>query len=274
MIRSTRLAASLAVAFAFVLAAAAASGVDFNDRVLLEDTLERYGPAALADAEDSLADAEQALADAIEAGDQEEADRLENEVIPELQAAVERNGDFDGEVAMIVEQMSDAQVVAMNRALQNTRSNGIIPTLGLDELDRILDEDFSGRQIHSFVKAYREDAKFLAKAETFEEGSKQYAKFQAKALSQRDKFLGKVDRFDAGDLEVQPLDEASTGLAAKEARAQARAVARASARDAARGAAKSAARDEARKASKQQAKQLAKADNAKAAKGLAKGKNK
>lgn len=242
----------------------------FGDRVLLVETLDRHGAAALAGAQGDLADAEQSLADAIAAGDQEEVDRLTNEVIPALEAEVVRNENFAANVAAIVAGMSDEQVVALNRALQNTRSNGIVPTIGLDELQRIVDESFDDRQIHAFVMAYRENAKFLAKADRFDVDSKQYDRAVAKAQSQQDKFMGKVDRFAAASTN----DALAKSLAAKQTRKLARASMLSSADLAAKHAAKGFAKNEARKAAKKQAVTLAKQDRASETKGLAKGKKK
>lgn len=242
----------------------------FEDRVLLVETLDRYGSTALAHAQSDLADAEQALAEAIAAGDQEKADLLTNEVIPKLEEEVTRNVNFTENVAVIVDGLSEEQVIALNRALQNTRSNGIVPTMGLDELQRILDEEFNGHQIHAFVKAYRENAKFLAKAERFEVGSMQYERALAKAQNQQEKFLGKVDRF----AEPSTTDALALSLATKEARKHARHSARHSADLSAKHAAKGYAKNEARRAAKQQAVSLAKQERAKESKGLAKGKNK
>ena len=282
MIRPAILSSTAALAAAFLFLVAPASGVDFSDRDLLVDTLDRYADTALQIAQDELADANQALADAIAAGDAEEAERLETEVIPALEDAVARNENFDAEVAEIVDEMTDAQVVAMNRALQNTRNNGIVPTIGLEELQRVVNEGFNDDQIRSFVMAYRENAKFLAKAERFDEGSKQYDRAIAKAESKKDKFLGKVDRFAGpvvatlpeGDSARAALGDLTHSLAAKAARSQAKASARASAGHAAKSAAKDFAQNEARRAAKKQAVQLSKQDRAKGAKGLAKGKNK
>jgi hypothetical protein len=242
----------------------------FGDRVLLVETLDRYGDTALAGAQADLTEAEQALADAILAEDQEQVDRLTNEVIPALEAEVVRDENFAANVAAIVVGMSDEQVVALNRALQNTRSNGIVPTIGLDELQRIVDESFDDRQIHAFVMAYRENAKFLAKADRFGVDSKQYDRAVAKAQSKQDKFLGKVDRFAADSTN----DALAKSLAAKQTRKLARASALPSADLEAKHAAKGFAKNEARKTAKKQAVTLAKQDRASETKGLAKGKKK
>jgi hypothetical protein len=182
---------------------------------------------------------------------------------------------FEAEVRDLVEnEYTDEQVVALNRALNNTLNNGIVPLLGSEELQRIVDEDFNSKQIHEFVKAYREEAKFLAKAERFEEGSKQYTKAVEKAEKQKGKFLGKVERFADAEPVASDGDGLSdaTKVAEKEARAQAKAAAKASASDAALGAGKKPAKAEAKQAQKL-AKELAKEGRKKASKDL-KGKNK
>lgn len=265
MIRFPLLPTSLGALTALLLVVAPASAVDFGDRALLVDSLGRYGPTVLTKAQEDLAAAEMALADAIAAGDTVEQARLENEVLPVKQAALTRAENFDAEVAQIVDQLSDEQVMALNRSLQNTLGNGIVPTLDLAALERIAQEGFDDHQIQAFVMAYREEAKFLAKADRFDPDSRQYQMAMDQAASQKERFLAKVDRFGADGADGA-LGNAAAALAAKEARA----TARATSLEEAQGAARGLARAEARHA----AKALGGDDGASGPRGLAKGRKK
>jgi hypothetical protein len=252
------------------------------NRELLVDTLLRYEPEAIHDARNAVDDAMRDLEDAIEGGDPAEIEARENELGDAEQALDDAQGYYEAAIRERVygdpddpdaPALTDAQVAALNQSLHNTRSNGLVPAIGPDELDEIIDGMFGDRQIRAFTKAYEEEAKFLAKADRFDEDSKQHYEAIYRAEQQKSKFLAKVARFGAKVDGDAPAD-GDAELAAATAHHHAKAAARAAARDSARKAAKQLARAEARNDARKLARQLAKQERKSAAKGLAKGKQK
>jgi len=252
------------------------------DRELLVDTLLRYEPEAFVDARGAVEDARHDLETAIEGGDAAEIEAREKD-LGDAEAALETAGsDYEDAIRKRVygdpddpdaPALTDAQVAALNQSLHNTRSNGRVPAIGPEELDEIIAGMFDDKQIRAFTKAYEEEAKFLAKADRFDEGSKQHDKAIDRAEQQKSKFLEKVARIGAKNDADAPPDQ-TTEAAAFTAHQQAKAAARAAARDSARRSAKQLARAEARNDARKLARQLAKDERKSSAKGLAKGKNK
>ena len=246
------------------------------DRELLVDTLLRYEPMAVRDARNALEYARRDLAEAMEGGDPAEIEEREKDLTDAEGALETARSDYEAAIRERVygdpddpdaPSLTDAQVAALNQSLHNTRSNGLVPGIGPEELDEIIDGMFGDKQIRAFTKAYEEEAKFLAKADRFDEGSAQHDQAVYRAEAQKSKFLAKVTRFgETGDGTADP--------AAASAHHQAKAAARAAARDSARRAAKQLARSEARDDARKLARQLAKQERKSAAQGLAKGKQK
>lgn len=252
------------------------------DRELLVDTLLRYEPEAVRDARDAVEDARRDLYDALEGDDPAEIEARENDLRDAEEALDTAQDDYEDAIRDRVygdsddpdaPALTDAQVAALNQSLHNTLSNGLVPAIGPDELDEIIDGMFDDKQIRAFTKAYEEEAKFLAKAERFDENPKQHDKATHRAEEQKSKFLAKVARFGAKNDEDAPSDEPAE-LAAAAAHQQAKAAAHAAARDSARKAARQLARAEARSDARKLARQLVKQERKSAAQGLAKGKQK
>jgi hypothetical protein len=252
------------------------------DRELLVDTLLRYEPEAVHDARDAVDDAMRDLDDAMEGGDPAQIEAREKDLRDAEEALETAQGGYEDAIRERVygdpddpeaPALTDAQVAALNQSLHNTRSNGLVPAIGPEELDEIIEGMFGDRQIRAFTKAYEEEAKFLAKADRFDEDSKQHDGAIYRAEQQKSKFLAKVARFGVKNGEGAPADETAE-LAAATAHHHAKAAARAAARDSARKAAKQLARAEARNDARKLARQLARQERKSAAKGLAKGKQK
>src|SRR4030095_5040182 len=81
-----------------------------------------------------------------------------NAAIPTAQAAVDQaTTDLAAAQAQteatveFVANLSDEQVIALNRALNNTRHNGLQPDWDLAVLQRIIDEDLSNGEIQQLV---------------------------------------------------------------------------------------------------------------------------
>lgn len=201
----------------------------------------------LADAQQALTDAEQDLTDA--QGD------LEQTIL-----------DVDEETALVTElvgQLSEEQLFAFNRSLNNSLHNVFPVELDADILQAAIDGEYDKRQINFLTKAYEEEAKFLSLAEKFDAKAEesgddkfleQAERMRERAESSKEMFLARIDhdslnrvRQDVADNEASlahaeghPSHEAAREAAhearsaAREAAHEAREVARESARENAR----------------------------------------
>jgi hypothetical protein len=264
----------------------------FLDRDLLIDTLMRDDALQVDAARDARDAAQTALDDAIaNEAPQEIIDDLEAQLMAAEGALTQEEMDFTAEQGAIQEQvdaMSDDQVIAMNRSLNNTLSNGLILMLDSEDVMRILDENFNAQQINAFTKAFEAEAIFLRQANMFEEKYDSTGKAQfltnadravAKAATEKAKFLGKVDRFADPVVEplpddpmIQPLADDAALVASSDAKKEARRMASAVSRDAAKASARELSRGAAKSRAREEAKQLAKEERGNAGRGLAKGK--
>jgi hypothetical protein len=271
----------------------------FLDRDRLVDTLMRDDALEV----DAARDARDAIQTALDEANENEAppeviEELEALLVSAEQALTQQVTDFAQEQEIIEEQveaMTDDQVFAMNRSLNNTLSNGLILMMGSEDVMRILDENFNAKQINAFTKAFEAEAIFLRQAAKFDEKFAATGKGQfqlnadravAKAATEKEKFLGKVDRF-AAPVVVDPRDSdptidpvvsdevlAAARGATRDAEKEAHRLAKAASRDAAKESAKELAKGAAKAQARNDAKQLAKAENGNAGRGLATGKNK
>jgi hypothetical protein len=279
---------------------------EYLDRELLVDTLMRDDALEVYAVRDARDAAQEALDEAIEdEAPQEVIDELEKELEEAEGALVEEKEDFAVEQDTIEEQvdeMSDDQVIAMNRSLNNTLHNGLIPVISSDDIMRLLEDGYSAEQINAFTKAYEAEAIFVRQRDRFEDkyedtGKEQFLRnaerADAKAANEKAKFLAKVDRFDSSD-EVEAHDsgeaiEAAVSAemrdsardvardlarhAARDAEKEARRVAKRAGRDAAKESAAELAKDTAKNQARAEAKQLAKAERGNQGRGHAKGKD-
>ena len=162
-------------------------------------------------------------------------------------------------VEAFVANLSDAQVFALNRSLNNAVQQHLALNYDLDLLERIVTDQYSKQQINALTKALEEEAKFLA---LYERTGNE--KFLKQADARKEKFLAKADR----------LNPDATRTATREAtrntmRTEMKSGAAAATQSAVKEQAKVEARVMAKEAVKAEAKTLAKATADETAKGLA-----
>jgi hypothetical protein len=231
--------------------------------------------------------AEEELEAAREAGaSDEEIARLEEELgrrEEKRDAAAARYRRERRATTALVGELSDEQVFAMNRALNNTLASHLIVNIDARQLQQVVDGDYDERQINAFTQAFEQEARFRSKAwhfaklydETSDEKFREKAeRFNAKASDQKQKFLGKIDRF-GGDVGHDAAHDSARASARSAAKRAAHDEARRAARDTAREAAKKVARTEvkgrARQAVRAEVRKAVKQESKRAAKKAAKG---
>jgi len=155
--------------------------------------------------------------------------------------------------------LSDDQVFALNRALNNALSSGLnidfINSYNWDLLLKVITEDYNSRQINFLTKALESETKFLA---IYDKTGNDF--FLTKAAIEKEKFLSRIDHFaGTGAQEAQNLARQAARSAlkdlAREARSQAKTLARQEARMNAQNAAKASSKQiaaEIRREAKQQ----------------------
>lgn len=218
--------------------------LDAERQRLLETAL-RDDARDLEEAETTLSEREQALEDAIDAGaDQHVIDALERER-DEAQDALAAERDEDEALREALLALSDDQVVATNRALNNAVKNRTITDLDAATLEEIAERDLNRREIQALTKALEEDAKFTAIGSRFEQKYEQTGK--ESFLDKRDRMVERGERQrDKFDRKVDRMVEARDGVRS-EIRAETRNEARQAARQNAKAEAKRVAREEARR---------------------------
>jgi colicin import membrane protein len=234
--------------------ALSANATDFRDRTALAAQLDSGFEVTLANAEESLASAQAKLttaqaelADAqANGGDvaaaQAKVDAAQADV-DAAQAKVDTAQTQIGGATGLVDQMSDAQVFALNRALNNAAHNGLGP-LAFDPalLQRIIDEDLGNREIQMLTQGVELRARFESNAARFDAKADASGdpKFADRADAKRDrgealegKFLARLDdpSADAADAAAEAARDAARE-AAREAKHAAKEAAREAARDA------------------------------------------
>jgi len=228
----------------------------------------------LAEEKLALEEAEALLERAINAGaEQEVIDRIQAEV-DRRQATLDSSREDIARTLERIADLSDEEVFAYNRALNNAISSKLVPYLDAELLERALCADLDRHQINALTQALEQEARFTIKSERLrdlaeETGDDSYLakaeRMEAKAESQKQKFLAKIG--DTSHVEPLPTDEIREE-GRRHARAAAREVAhkeaRKIARESARGEARVASRDrmrdkQAAKAAQREAIQLARA---------------
>lgn len=171
------------------------------------------------------------------------------------------------ETATFVEGLTDEQVFALNRSLNNALSSGLLVDIDVEDLALIADAN--KLQINAFTQAFEQEARFLLKADKFaakyeESGNEKFLgigeRMGTKGETQKAKFLAKIDRFNGSP-------SASASSAAK---AEAKASAKAAAKETSKGVAKATAKKAAKAAAKETAKGVAKNEAKRSAKAAAK----
>ncbi len=203
----------------------------FLDREMLVETLTVEDEIARDLAAKELLEAEMKLQDAIDTGAPEEE-------IEELEMAVEAAGErvtaIEQEIdrtEMLVDEMSDAQVFAMNRNFNSAISSGLLPLfVSADDLAEVVARDFDKRQINAFARSFMHRARFDRHAARFEAKAEATgdARFEAKAEradakgeEMFDRVQSKIDRFDGGAASGQSAGKDAAKSAARDAAQQA-----------------------------------------------------
>lgn len=279
--------ATAALAGALATSGALADGGEgqrFDSRELLVYTALRDDRAELKTAEQLREEAQLALDEAIRQGAPPDVVRELEDQLAQREAELEdARTAFRQEkraVVRAVSLLSDDQVFAFNRSLNNALASGLVVDLDADQL--FAAAHYDKRQINALTKALESDALFSTKADAaraaYEETHdparlRQAEHFEAKAESMRERFLGKIERFDGHDAGAARHDarEAARDEAGRAARDEARGEARAAAREAARDAAKEAALEAVRNDARQVARQEARDQAREQSRGLAKG---
>ncbi|WP_339132568.1 MAG: hypothetical protein WGN25_10525 [Candidatus Electrothrix sp. GW3-4] len=176
---------------------------------------------------------------------------------PDNTGNIEKPGNDDdplteAEATAFVEQLSNEQVFAFNRSLNNAVNNGLEIKFDKEELEKA--ENYTGQQINALTKAMEEEAKFLA---LFEKTGNE--KFQERAERQKEKFLSKIDKFQDTDDSASALEsgDAVKNNVKEEAKARAKDTAKQAAQKAAKEAAKAAAKEAAHEAAQEVVKEAA-----------------
>ena len=171
-------------------------------------------------------------------------------------------------VATFVANLSDEQVLALNRSLNNAVQQGLVINYDMDLLEKIVTEQYGKQRINALTKALEEEAKFLA---LYERTGNE--KFQARAEAQKERFLAKVESMHREAARTTLRDEVKSGVAEASrsaAKEQIKSEARLMAKTAAAETAKGLAREAAKDLAKAEAKQLARNSAQEAAKDVAK----
>jgi len=177
-------------------------------------------------------------------------------LIGEIEPVVAIVEPFNEKVALF-EVLSDEEILALNRSLNNALNNGLLELL--QEYDAEILAMAAGKnkqQINFLTKAYEEYVKFLDKG------------MVGKAEAQQAKFLARMDAM--GSLPKGQLNAAAKAAARDAVKGSVKSAAKGAAKGAAKSAAKDAAKDAAKGAAKNAAKQAAKQAAKDAAKNAAK----
>jgi len=247
-------------------------GRKFDSTERLEETLIGWQEEKVADAEQDVKDAQEAFDNANadpDATDEEKA-ALEKELTDAEDARDLAVESFEEEKTKLTEQiaeLSEEQLFALNRSLNNATNNGLIVDLNSEYMQELLDGNYNKQQINSLTKALEEEAKFDKLSDKFTSkydltGNEKFLDkadmMTAKGERQKDKFLAKVDKFERNTLEVEHHNKAR-----KAARDSAKSTARDSSKNSARKDAKRAAKNDAKKVAKENARNKEKSNNGK-----------
>ena len=252
-------------------------GRKFDDSQLLKETLIGWQKEEVIDAKQDVKDAYEALKNA-DPNDPDEIAELKKNLTDAKNTLSDTVADFKKEKRRLTKQvnkLSDEQVFALNRSLNNAVNNGLIVDLNSDYMRALLKGNYNKQQINSLTKALEEEAKFEKLSDKF---TSKYdytgnEKFMDKAdmmtdkgERQKDKFLAKIDKFDRDDFdEVEHHNKVR-----KAARDNAKSTVRDASKDSARKNAKKSAKNDAKKSAKNDAKESAKETAKNSAKASAK----
>lgn len=229
----------------------------FSSKESLTETL-------LADDKLALTQAQAELDKAVASGaSQEEIDALKLKVTTaEINLTSEQTA-----ITEQVTQLSDDQVIALNRSLNNAVSSQLNVNIDAAQIQSILDGNYDNKQINALTKALEEEAKFTALSGKFEQKSEETGnekflehseRMLDKADSQKEKFLGKIEKFDKKDLVSNAAHEEAKHMSAQVAKDSVTASMKEEAKNMAKETAKSVAKLSAKEDAKSSAKDIAK----------------
>ncbi len=155
----------------------------------------------------------------------------------------------DERVAAFVESLSDEQVFALNRSLNNAVNSGLPMVYDMQILEKIVENGYGKKEINAITKAFEQEARFTALAE--KTGNE---KFLDKALAEKNKFLRKAD----STLVTEEVQESAQETVSESVKYSAKQATKNSAQENAMGTAKDMAKDSAKLAAKEAAKNVAK----------------
>lgn len=257
----------------------------FADPELLIETLLKDEEQALEETNESISDAEAALEDAEQALSEAESDTdITDEELQELEQAVadaeeqlslaredlatiEENLSEEEErtTGLVEGELTDEQIVNLNRSLNNANASGLTVDLDADDLQAVIDGEYNLQQINMLTKSAEAEARFDSLADKFEMKAEEMdnekflehsGRMADRADTERDKFRDRIGQFDS--LKDKSIQGAAKNEARRSAKAEARLAAKQSSRDVAKGLAKQAAKDAAKQAAKENARENAK----------------
>jgi formaldehyde-activating enzyme involved in methanogenesis len=229
----------------------------FSSKENLTETL-------LADDKLAVTEAQAELDKAIASGaSQEEIDALQLKVTTAGENLTSEQTAINEQVA----QLSDEQVIALNRSLNNAVSSQLNVNIDSAQIQSILDGNYDNKQINALTKALEEEAKFTALSGKFDQkyeqtGNEKFLEHSERMLdkadTQKEKFLGKIEKFDKKDLVSNTAREEAKHMSAQVAKDSVSASMKEDAKNMAKETAKSAAKLSAKEDAKSNAKDIAK----------------
>lgn len=229
----------------------------FSSKENLTETL-------LADDKLAVTEAQAELDKAIASGaSQEEIDALQLKVTTAGENLTSEQTAITEQVA----QLSDEQVIALNRSLNNAVSSQLNVNIDSAQIQSILDGNYDNKQINALTKALEEEAKFTALSGKFDQkyeqtGNEKFLEHSERMLdkadSQKEKFLGKIEKFDKKDLVSNAVRDEAKHMSAQVAKDSVTASMKEEAKNMAKETAKSAAKLSAKEDAKSNAKDIAK----------------
>ncbi|MBE9525838.1 MAG: hypothetical protein IME94_02600 [Proteobacteria bacterium] len=175
--------------------------------------------------------------------------------------------------ATLVGVLSDEQVFAMNRSLNNAADGKLLVNIDALDLQMVLDGNYNKQQINAFTQSFEQEARFQLKADKFTAKHEETGddKFLDKAdmmfrkgEMQKNKFLTKIDNFSLDDEVIHhgsktKLIKGSAQASAKDsAKSSSKGVGKSNAKDSAKSNAKVTAKSNAKEVAKSNAKSVAK----------------
>jgi hypothetical protein len=229
----------------------------FSSKENLTETL-------LADDKLAVTEAQAELDKAIASGaSQEEIDALQLKVTTAGENLTSEQTAINEQIT----QLSDEQIFALNRSLNNAVSSKLNVNIDSAQIQSILDGNYDNKQINALTKALEEEAKFTALSGKFEQkyeqtGNEKFLEHSDRMLdkadTQKEKFLGKIDKFDKKDLVSDAVHEEAKHMSSQVAKDSVNASMKEEAKNMAKETAKSAAKLSAKEDAKSNAKDIAK----------------